>query len=51
MKTCVLCDREYEGYGHNAQPLDDGLCCDECNDDVVKERLRRAGEHPAQKKL
>ncbi len=48
---CVLCNKEYEGIGNNAQPLVEGECCDNCNIKVLKERLKEAGEHPAQEKL
>jgi hypothetical protein len=30
-KKCCLCGGKIEGYGHNAQPLEKGTCCDECN--------------------
>ena len=26
------------GFGHNAQPINDGICCDDCNNLVVIER-------------
>ena len=37
VKICVLCGTEFEGYGHNPAPLNQGhgRCCDECNTDVV----------------
>ena len=28
---CSICGEEYIGYGNNAQPVNDGRCCDECN--------------------
>ena len=34
-KVCVICDKEYEGYGNNAEPVAKGQCCDECNTKVV----------------
>lgn len=41
-KICVLCKKEYEGYGNNAQPLKEGRCCDFCNETkVTPERLKR----------
>lgn len=40
-ETCCLCGRPITGYGHNAQPLADGRCCDDCNAKVIKERLNR----------
>lgn len=33
--TCSICNKTYTGYGNNAQPVNDGRCCDECNDTVV----------------
>lgn len=43
-KKCVICGKEFEGYGNNAQPVKDGLCCDDCNQKVViPERLKKAG--------
>ena len=37
VKICVLCGTEFEGYGHNPAPLNQGhgRCCDECNTDIV----------------
>jgi hypothetical protein len=28
---CVICKADCRGYGNNAQPVDQGLCCDDCN--------------------
>jgi hypothetical protein len=35
MDICVICNQDIEGYGHNAQPVKDGRCCDVCNSTVV----------------
>lgn len=32
---CSICGKEYQGYGNNAQPVDDGRCCNDCNSRVV----------------
>ena len=37
--TCVLCDDFCTGYGNNASPLAEGLCCDDCNVQVIIARL------------
>ena len=29
--TCSICGKEYTHWGNNAQPINDGRCCDECN--------------------
>lgn len=43
---CVLCGKEFTGYGNNAEPLAKGLCCDECNDEkVIPERIKQLGFH------
>ena len=34
-KRCSICGKEYTGWGNNAQPVNDGRCCDECNANVV----------------
>jgi hypothetical protein len=40
-EECVLCHKEIrdDPYGHNAQPLADGVCCSDCNRKVVRARL------------
>jgi len=38
-KLCVLCKKHYGRYGHNAQPLADGRCCDDCNEKVIAARM------------
>lgn len=35
MEKCCLCGKEIKGYGNNAEPLDSGRCCDDCNKDFV----------------
>ena len=30
-KTCSICFGQYDGFGNNAQPVNDGRCCDACN--------------------
>ena len=32
---CSICGKEYQGYGNNAQPVDDGRCCNDWNSRVV----------------
>ena len=27
-------------FGHNDQPINDGICCDDCNTLVIIERIR-----------
>lgn len=39
-QICSICGKEYEGYGNNAEPINDGRCCDECNlSKVIPARL------------
>lgn len=39
---CSICGKEYTHWGNNAQPINDGRCCDECNSTrVVPERITR----------
>lgn len=43
-KTCVICGKEYDGYGNNAEPVKSGKCCDKCNQEVViPTRLKKMG--------
>lgn len=42
-RVCSICGREFTGYGNNAEPINDGVCCDECNIDAVIPR--RMAEH------
>lgn len=35
---CSICGRTIEGYGNNAWPVNDGRCCDKCDDEVVVPR-------------
>ena len=39
--TCILCKKIFIGYGNNASPLAEGLCCEECNIKVIKARLKQ----------
>jgi hypothetical protein len=44
LEMCSICGKPCDRYGHNAQPINNGRCCDDCNNTVViPERLRRAG--------
>lgn len=46
MKKCSICETEYSGYGNNAQPINDGECCDHCNMLVViPTRLKELNIH------
>ena len=35
MMICVICNKEYQGYGNNALPVKSGRCCNSCNDQIV----------------
>ena len=28
---CCICGRKLNGYGNNAYPIKEGMCCDNCN--------------------
>lgn len=33
-QVCVICGKEFEGYGNNPEPVkpsSEGQCCDDCN--------------------
>jgi len=37
--TCSICKDTFEGFGNNAQPVNNGECCDKCNLIVVTQRI------------
>lgn len=39
MITCSICGEEFEQYWNNAEPINNWICCDECNDLVIQARL------------
>lgn len=34
-KVCCICNKKFKGYGNNAMPYKEGVCCDRCNDEIV----------------
>lgn len=34
-QKCVLCKKQFVGYGNNPEPLAKGRCCDTCNATLV----------------
>lgn len=43
--TCVICGKEFVGYGNNPYPIkEDGRCCDICNLKVIEKRLSKLKE-------
>lgn len=41
---CCICNKKFEGYGHNPRPIKEkGLCCDKCDNEVTRERLKLWG--------
>ena len=36
---CSICNEKIEGFGNNAQPINDGMCCDDCNNLVILARI------------
>ena len=45
--NCSICKEDmFDQFGHNAQPINDGICCDDCNTLVVIERIKEmSNEH------
>ena len=33
--NCSICNENIEGFGNNAQPINNGTCCEMCNQTVV----------------
>ena len=43
-QKCCICGKEINGYGHSAEPVEHGQCCDNCNTNVVIEaRISKVG--------
>ena len=42
-KTCVICEKEFTGWGNNPEPIKNkGECCDKCdNEKVIPARLEQ----------
>ncbi len=34
-KKCCICNRIIEGHEHNAEPYKRGICCGQCNANIV----------------
>jgi hypothetical protein len=48
--TCAICGWAYTGFGNDAQPINNGRCCDRCNAErVIPERVRRMLERDAKR--
>lgn len=45
--NCVICDSHEFGYGNNAMPIKDGICCDKCNLQVIVARMKQIKEGKA----
>ena len=42
MKCSICYNQIHTDYGHNAQPINNGTCCDMCNQtQVLPERIRQ----------
>ena len=39
--NCSICNNNInDEFGNNAQPINDGICCDDCNTLVIIERIK-----------
>ena len=44
VQVCSMCGGAIVGFGNDAQPINDGPCCDRCYAErVIPERVRHAG--------
>jgi len=42
---CCICGKRFEGFGNNPAPLKKtGRCCDNCNINVIAERMKEYKE-------
>ena len=35
MEKCIICNTQIKGWGNNANPVQNGRCCNDCNTEVV----------------
>ena len=47
VQVCSICGGPIIGFGNNAQPVNDGLCCDRCNERVVCPRSLNVSATPS----
>jgi hypothetical protein len=48
VQACSICNSAIVGFGKDAQPINDGRCCDRCHAErVIPERARRILERDA----
>jgi len=39
--NCIICNKEFTGFGHNPDPVKKkGRCCDDCNMIVLVARMK-----------
>jgi hypothetical protein len=43
MKKCSICGQDYKGSGNNAKPINDGRCCNDCDELVTARRIVDTG--------
>ncbi len=49
-KVCSICYGNFTEFGNNAEPINDGRCCDGCNMLVVSARINMSrNRHPSSK--
>ena len=46
-QICSICKKEFSGWGNNAEPINDGVCCDDCNNFVIMVRLEEVAKEMA----
>jgi len=50
VQVCSMCGGAIVGLGNDAQPINDGRCCDRCHAErVIPERVRRMLERDAKR--
>ena len=45
---CSICKKEFKEHGNNAQPINNGRCCDDCNILVIIERIEEMSNDPGE---
>ena len=46
--VCSICFGKFTEFGNNAEPINDGRCCDDCNMMVINARINNSrNRHPS----
>ena len=48
---CSICHKEFNGYPNNAQPINNGQCCSDCNINIVVVNTKNPSDNSQRKTM